>query len=279
VFIQLPGEVKYLIETLETSGHDAYAVGGCVRDSLLGKEPEDWDICTSATPGESLKLFERHPVIETGLKHGTITLMLNHKPFEITTYRVDGAYSDHRRPEQVTFVGSLREDLSRRDFTINAMAYHPQRGIVDYYDGMGDLKAGIVRCVGDAGIRFQEDALRMMRALRFASVLGFVIDPATAAAMHGTKDLLTNISAERIAGELNRFIVGDGAGGLLLQHIAVIAVILPELIPAIEFERHNPHHGYDVLTHIIRSVDSASKDVSVRLAMLFHDIAKPACYT
>ena len=278
VFIPLPDEVRYIIETLEADGYDAYAVGGCVRDSLLGKEPKDWDVCTSAAPETTLGLFGRHHTIETGLKHGTVTLMLNHRPFEITTYRVDGAYSDHRRPDRVTFVDSLQKDLSRRDFTINAMAYHPSRGIVDFFDGMGDLKAGVIRCVGEAGKRFQEDALRVMRALRFAAALGFTIDSATAAAMHEGKDLLNNIAAERIADELSRLIVGDGVSGLLLRHMPVMAVVIPELVPAMGFERHSPHCCYDVLTHLLRSVDSAVKDVQIRLAMLFHDIAKPACY-
>ncbi|MCL1854098.1 MAG: CCA tRNA nucleotidyltransferase [Clostridia bacterium] len=277
--IRLPGEVEYIIDTLETNGYDAYAVGGCVRDGLLGKEPKDWDICTPAPPAKTLNIFGAHHIIETGLKHGTVTLMIRHQPFEITTYRVDGPYSDCRRPDRITFVSCLREDLSRRDFTINAMAYHPSRGTVDFFGGMRDLKAGVIRCVGDAGVRFGEDALRIMRALRLAAELGFTIDSATSAAMLDRKNLLGTISAERIAGELNRLIVGDGAGGLLLKHMPVLTAIIPELEPAIGFEQHNPHHCYDVMTHILVSVDNAAKDVSIRLAMLLHDIAKPECYT
>jgi tRNA nucleotidyltransferase (CCA-adding enzyme) len=279
VNIKIPDEVQYIIDTLENNGSEAYAVGGCVRDSLLGKEPEDWDICTPALPEHTMKYFAEHHVIETGLKHGTITLMLNRKPFEITTYRIDGDYTDNRHPDKVEFANDLIEDLSRRDFTINAMAYNPKRGVVDLFGGAKDLSSGIIKCVGDADRRFQEDALRIMRALRFASVLGFSIDDDTSKAMIGNKKLLNNIAAERIAGELNKLIIGNGARDVLLEHIAVITEIIPEMSPAIGFEQNNPYHCYDVLNHILFSVENAPKDVRIRLAMLFHDIAKPECYT
>jgi len=276
---QIPNEVKYIIDTFETNGYEAYAVGGCVRDSLMPMEPKDWDICTSALPQTTMELFAKHHIIETGLKHGTITLMLEHKPFEITTYRIEGEYSDNRHPDNVEFVDNLKEDLSRRDFTINAMAYNPQRGIVDFFDGEADLNAGIIRCVGDAQKRFEEDALRIMRALRFAAVLGFAIDDKTVEAMYNKRELLKNIAAERIADELNKLIIGKNVRDILSKYMPVIGVIIPELLSAIGFEQRNPHHCYNVLDHILLSIDSAPKDVSIRLAMLFHDIAKPACYT
>ena len=277
--ITIPDEVQYIINTLENNGHEAYAVGGCVRDSLLGKEPKDWDICTPALPEQTEKYFAGHHIIETGLQHGTITLRLNQQPFEITTYRIDGVYTDNRHPDKVEFANDLKEDLSRRDFTINAMAYNPKSGIIDFFGGAEDLDYGIIKCVGDADKRFQEDALRIMRALRLASVLGFSISGDTSAAMFDNKKLLNNIAAERIAIELNKLIIGNGARGILLKYISVITEIIPELAPAIGFEQNNPYHCYDVLNHILFSVESARKNVHIRLAMLFHDIAKPECYT
>jgi len=277
--IKMPDEVQYIINTLQAHGHEAYVVGGCVRDSLLGKEPKDWDICTPSLPEQTVKYFEGCRVIETGLRHGTVTLMLGGMPFEITTYRIDGEYTDNRRPDQVKFVSSLREDLSRRDFTVNAMAYNPEMGIVDFFDGLGDLNAGIIKCVGDPDKRFREDALRIMRALRFASVLSYSIDRETAAAMHDNRGRLKNIAAERIASELNKLITGSGVRGVLSEHLPVVFEIIPELAPAAGFEQNNPHHCHDVLGHILHSVENAPVDVVVRLAMLFHDIAKPGCYT
>jgi tRNA nucleotidyltransferase (CCA-adding enzyme) len=274
-----PAEVQYIISTLENNGHEAYAVGGCVRDSLLGNEPKDWDVCTSAQPALTMKCFESCHIIETGLKHGTITLMLNHKPFEITTYRVDGAYADNRRPDSVEFTGDLRKDLSRRDFTVNARAYNPGTGIVDFFNGAADLQRKIIRCVGDADKRFQEDALRIMRALRFASALNFSIEENTAAAIYGNKKLLRNIAAERIANELNRLIIGRNAGNILLDFSSVIYEIIPELKKTAGFQQNNPYHHLDVWNHTVTSVLNAPADVALRLTMLFHDIAKPGCYT
>ena len=279
MIIKIPNEVQYIIETLQSNGHQAYIVGGCVRDSVLGKESKDWDICTSALPEQTMKCFDGHRIIETGLRHGTITLILNHMPFEITTYRIDGKYSDNRRPDTVEFVSSLKADLSRRDFTINAMAYNPDEGIVDFFFGMNDLQNGIIRCVGDAGQRFQEDALRIMRALRFASVLGFSIDGDTSKAMLDNCILLKNIAVERIASEINKMIIGDGFSGIILNHLPVIAEIIPEIMLMNGFEQNNPYHCHDVLKHSLLSIDHAPKDVVIRLTMLFHDIAKPKCYT
>ena len=278
-FPELPDEVRHIIDTLENNGFEAYAVGGCVRDGLLGKTPKDWDICTPARPLQTMKYFAGRHIIETGLRHGTITLMLNHKPFEITTYRIDGAYTDNRHPDKVEFTNDLKGDLSRRDFTINAMAYNPKRGVVDFFGGEKDLNSGIIKCVGDANKRFQEDALRIMRALRFASVLGFSIDDDTSKAMLDNKKLLNNIAVERIAAELNKFILGNGIRNIMLKHMPVITEIIPEMSPVIGFEQNNPYHCYDVLNHILFSVENAPEDVDIRLSTLFHDIGKPECYT
>lgn len=259
--IKIIEEVGYIIDKLESGGHEAYTVGGCVRDSLLGKEPEDWDICTSAVPEQTIKLFENHHIIETGLSHGTVTLMLNHKPFEITTYRTDGVYTDNRRPDSVEFVTSLKEDLARRDFTVNAMAYNPKEGIADFFGGADDLKHKIIRCVGNADKRFKEDALRIMRALRFSSVLGFSIESETSAAIYTNKELLRNISSERISAELNKLITGRDAGSVMLEYAAVINGIIPEL-------------------NTSESVDGVPADVVLRLAMMLKqsgaDTAKAA---
>jgi len=278
-FPEIPDEVRHIIDTLENNGCEAYAVGGCVRDSLLGKTPKDWDICTPARPEETMKYFAGRHIIETGLRHGTITLMLNHKPFEITTYRIDGAYTDNRHPDKVEFTSDLEGDLSRRDFTINAMAYNPKSGVVDLFGGVKDLNSGIIKCVGDANKRFQEDALRIMRALRFASALGFSIDDDTSKAMIDNKKLLNNIAVERIAVELNKFITGSGVRNIMLKHMPVITEIIPEMSPVIGFKQNNPYHCYDVLNHILFSVENAPEDVEIRLSMLFHDIGKPGCYT
>ena len=277
--IKIPDEVRYIINTLENNGCEAYAVGGCVRDCLLGKEPKDWDICTPAQPEHTMKYFAGHHIIKTGLKHGTITLRINHNSFEVTTYRIDGAYTDNRHPDKVEFANDLKEDLSRRDFTINAMAYNPKTGVVDFFGGAKDLDYGIIKCVGDAGKRFQEDALRIMRALRLASVLGFSINSDTSNAILDNKNLLKNIAVERVAAELNQLIVGNGARSILLKYISVITEIIPDLSPTIGFDQNNPHHCYDVLNHILYSVENARKDVCIRLIMLFHDIAKPECYS
>ena len=277
--IGLPEDVQYILKTLETQGYEAYAVGGCVRDSLLGKTPQDWDICTSALPEQTITTFAGHHIIETGLQHGTITLILNLKPYEITTYRVESKYSDNRRPDKVTFVNVLKRDLARRDFTVNAMAYNPNTGLVDYYSGQQDLQKGVVKCVGNSNKRFQEDALRIMRALRFASTFGFSIDGETAKAMHDNKKLLHNIAVERIAVELNKLLLGGGVRDIIGNHIDIITEVIPEFKSAIGFEQRNPYHCYDVLTHILCSVEASPKDVTLRLALFFHDIGKPACYT
>jgi len=277
--IEIPKNVKYIIETLENCGYEAYTVGGCVRDSLLGKVPKDWDICTSALPEQTKNCFCGERIIETGLKHGTITLMLENEPFEITTYRADGKYSDNRRPEQVKFVNVLKRDLARRDFTINAMAYNPKTGIVDYYGGQQDLAEKKIKCVGNPDKRFKEDALRIMRALRFAVAFGFCIDENTAKAMSDNKKLLQNISSERIATEINKIIMEDNICELLFSHLHILFEIIPELEPSFGFDQHSPYHCFDVLTHTLKTVENSPNDLIVRLTMLFHDIGKPECYT
>ena len=277
--IAIPADVRDILERLEASGFEAYIVGGCVRDILRGEAPEDWDICTSALPEQTIKVFAGYNVIETGLRHGTVTVVLNHKPFEITSYRSDGLYSDSRRPDTVVFLTDIRGDLSRRDFTINAMAYNPKTGVLDLFGGEEDLKRGVLKCVGDPNERFQEDALRILRAMRFASVLGLSIDERTARGMDGNRELLSKISAERIAAELNKMIVGTGVRDVFAEHTPVILEIIPELAPTLVFMQNNPHHCHDVFTHTLISIEVAVRDLVVRLAMLFHDIAKPSCHT
>ena len=261
IFINLPAEIGYITETLNKDGHEAYIVGGCVRDSLLGVKPKDWDICTSAIPEQTIKCFENHHIIQTGLQHGTITLMLNHQPFEITTYRRDGIYSDNRRPDTVEFVNNLREDLSRRDFTVNSMAYNQNNGLIDFFDGEKDLKNNIIRCVGNADKRFNEDALRIMRALRFSSVLGFSIEDKTSDSIFKNKSLLQNIAVERISVELNKLITGTGAFDILRKYTSVIAEFIPEIMSLNESDLYN----------ILKSMEFAPANVILRLAVLFHE--------
>lgn len=277
--IHLPKDVQCIIDTLNRQGHQAYAVGGCVRDSLLGVPPKDWDICTSALPEKMQRAFAGWHVVETGLKHGTLTVVLHHVPYEVTTFRVDGDYTDHRHPDQVYFVQDVREDLARRDFTVNAMAYHPETGLVDAFDGQADLAAGIIRCVGEPERRFDEDALRILRALRFASTYNFVIEERTAAAVHSLKGTLTGVAAERIRVELAKLLCGPGVGGILRTYADVIFQVLPELAPMQNFDQRTPHHRYDVWEHTVRAVESVPATEVLRLAMLLHDSGKPSAFT
>lgn len=277
--ITMPPKVKEIVKRLQEAGYEAYAVGGCIRDSILDKEPNDWDICTSAKPQETKDCFSEYTVVETGIQHGTVTVVIEHEPYEVTTYRVDGEYKDNRRPEQVQFVSELKEDLARRDFTINAMAYCEEDGLKDFFGGKNDLQSGVIRCVGDANKRFQEDALRIFRALRFASVLGFEIEEDTAKAIREEKMLLKNIAKERIQVELVKLLLGDGAKDILKEYSDVIAVIIPEIKDMIGFEQHNPHHCYDVWIHTIEALSHTPADKVIRLASLLHDSGKPHCYT
>jgi tRNA nucleotidyltransferase (CCA-adding enzyme) len=280
--IDIPACAKRLIRLLEDAGYEAFVVGGCVRDSLLGKEPHDWDICTSARPEEVCAILERNHIrtIETGLQHGTVTACYGMYNYEITTYRVDGEYSDNRRPDSVQFVVDVVEDLSRRDFTINAMAYSEADGLIDPWGGYGDLDKCLIHCVRNPDDRFREDALRIMRALRFASTYGFKIEEKTAKAIHRNKYLLKNISAERIRSELCKLLCGEGVLDILLEYKDVMAVIIPELEPCIGFDQNNPYHIYDVYDHIAHAVANyRGPDISIKMALLLHDIGKPECYT
>lgn len=245
----------------------------------MSREPHDWDICTSALPEQTIQCFDGFHIIETGLKHGTITIMIDYEPYEVTTYRIDGEYSDNRHPDEVKFVTNLKEDLSRRDFTINAMAYSPTAGIIDFYNGAKDLEQRRIRCVGDPDQRFNEDALRIMRALRFASVFGFEIAESTDCSIRYYQDLLKNISIERINSELCKLLLGKGAESILTKYADVISVVIPEIKPMIGFKQNNPYHYLDVWNHTIQTVTNAPEYLVIRLAMLFHDIAKPSCYT
>ena len=244
--INVPKSVEWIINRLEENGYEAYAVGGCVRDSVMGKEPHDWDICTSALPDETLSCLGMENIIENGIKHGTVTVRVDGENYEITTFRTDGEYTDNRHPESVTFVRDLREDLSRRDFTVNALAYNKQRGLQDYFEGVGDIENKVIRCVGSPDRRFGEDALRILRALRFSSVLGFDIEKRTSKSIHKNAYLLKNISKERIMSELIKILEGENVEAVLLGYSDVIAEIVPQMKPMIGFEQHNPHHVYDV---------------------------------
>lgn len=277
--IQLPKTVKQILNRLSESGFEAYIVGGCVRDCIMGKEPNDWDITTSALPSEVKTVFENERLIETGVSHGTVTLILNNSPYEITTYRVDGNYTDSRHPESVTFTRSLKEDLKRRDFTINAIAYNDVEGIVDLFDGARDIRLRTIRAVGDAATRFQEDALRILRALRFSSTLDFSIDEQTEKSAIECKDLLLNISAERILAELSKTLCGKNVKYVLKRFKDIVFTIIPELKLSDNFDQHTPYHAYDVYTHTVLALEKIEPKIHLRLATLLHDVAKPACHT
>lgn len=275
----IPQEAAWLLSRLNEAGHQAYVVGGCVRDALLGREPADWDVCTSATPGEMAEVFAGCHVVETGLKHGTLTVVLSHVPYEVTTFRVEEGYTDHRHPDRVRFVTDVREDLARRDFTVNAMAYHPETGLVDAFHGQEDLAAGVLRCVGDPATRFGEDALRILRALRFAAVYDFHIEEETARAVHALAPTLAQVAAERIRTELGKLLCGRAAARVLRDNADVIHVILPQTRAMQGFEQHTPYHRYDVWEHTLRVVEQSPQEEGVRLAALLHDAGKPHAFT
>ena len=280
----IPTDVNYLLSILEEDGYEAYIVGGCVRDKLYGhgKEPNDWDICTSAKPQEVIDLMDCYSIqtIETGLEHGTVTVRYKDNNYEVTTYRIDGEYSDNRRPDTVIFTDDIIKDLSRRDFTINAMAYSRTGRLIDPFDGYRDLTWTRIRCVGDPDERFREDGLRILRALRFAATYGFTIEGETASAIHRNSNLLKNISAERIQSELCKMICGKGILDILLEYKDVMEVIIPELKPCVGFNQRNKFHKYDVYDHIAHAVDGyRDNDISIKMALLLHDIGKPECFT
>lgn len=276
----LPREVERALSLLEQNGYEAYVVGGCVRDSLLGRTPNDWDITTSAFPEEMQAVFQGYRVIETGIKHGTLGVLIDGTLLEITTYRSDGEYLDNRHPSYVTFSRSIADDLSRRDFTVNAMAYHPIRGLVDLFGGQEDLDRGIIRCVGNPTKRFREDGLRILRAIRFSSVLDFFIDKDTEEAVLGCAGLLSGIAAERIREEFCKLLCGKGAVRVLRNYVDVLGVFFPEILPMLGFEQNTKYHCYDVFEHTLHALELETQgDLFVRLSLLFHDIGKPHCYT
>lgn len=278
VRIRLPQKVHDIIETLQAAGYEAYAVGGCIRDSVLGKEPDDWDITTSAKPEEVKKLFRR--TIDTGIIHGTVTVMMDKEGFEVTTYRIDGKYEDSRHPKDVTFTANLQEDLRRRDFTINAMAYNEKDGLIDIYEGLQDIDKGLIRCVGVAKERFREDALRMMRAVRFSAQLGYTIEDKTKEAIKELAPTLQNISAERIQTELVKLLVSDHPDYLKTAYeTGITAQVLPEFDICMKTAQNNPHHCYSVGEHILHTLCYVKADKALRLGMLFHDIGKPQTLT
>lgn len=277
--MELAETAQNVLKRLLEHGYSAYVVGGCVRDTLLGRTPGDWDICTSALPEEVEQCFSEYRIVETGLKHGTVTVFMQGELVEITTFRRDGEYFNHRSPRQVAFVGSLQEDLKRRDFTVNAMAADLNGKLIDLFDGQVDLAKRVIRCVGDPDQRFQEDALRILRAMRFASKLDFSIEPKTAAAMERNKALLREISGERIYRELTEMLIGTGVSAVLNQFGTVLQVVLPEIKPAVGFLQRSPYHNRDVWGHTIEAVGHSAPDPLVRWALLLHDLGKPACFT
>ena len=275
--LSIPKQCQKVLDIFEANGYEAYLVGGCVRDSILGKQPYDWDICTEALPEEILRLFQNYRVILTGLQHGTVTVLIDKMPIEITTYRIDGEYLDNRHPKEVIFTKKLWEDLSRRDFTINALAYHPKKGIIDCFEGLEDLKKRQIRAVGNAVERFHEDGLRIMRAIRFATVLNFSYDDDTEQAILTCSYLLKNIATERIQVELNKILLSPWVKRGLndLYRFGCFSCFLPEMCHTYGFEQNNPYHKYDVFQHTLESVSLVENDIVLRLAMLLHDVGKP----
>ncbi len=276
--MHIPSSVSHILARLEEAGFAAYAVGGALRDLIRGVEPHDWDIATAALPEQVMEVFAGEQIIPTGIRHGTVTLVIDHIPYEITTFRGEGEYTDHRRPDAVHFLDSIEADLARRDFTAGAIAYSPTRGLCDPFGGVADVQAGILRAVGDPLTRFAEDGLRVLRALRFASACGFTIAPDTTAALHAGRELISPIAVERIYSELTRMLCGDGVEAVLITFGDVLAVAIPELEPLFGFAQNTPYHNRDVWAHTAATVAAIEPDPVLRWAMLLHDIAKPACH-
>ena len=285
--IEIPSGANEIIHNLQNNGYEAFLVGGCVRDSILGRPIHDYDITTSATPYEMMKVFKDKRIIETGLQHGTITIVINGEGYECTTYRIDGNYSDSRRPDSVAFTRSLEEDLKRRDFTINAMAYNNEVGLIDPFNGMEDIKYHKIRCVGRAEDRFSEDALRILRAIRFASQLGFVVDSDASLNIHKMYKNLENISIERINSEFCKIAASSDFCVQMVLYHEVFSLFIPEIKDMFGFQQNNPYHIYDVWNHTVHAVqayecdcepDLNSRDLITSLAVFFHDIGKPHCY-
>lgn len=277
--VNIPSYVFTVVKRLESIGFQAYLAGGCVRDSIMNIAPNDYDITTNARPEEIKNVFRDFKLILTGEKHGTVAVITNGGIIEITSYRLEKGYTDGRHPDNVEFTSSLIEDLRRRDFTVNAMVYGIHDGLIDPFNGRDDIKNKIIRTVGAPEKRFEEDALRILRGLRFSSRLGFSIESGTAEAVHNLRLLLKNISAERIRDEFVQIIRGQNAGEVLKSYRDVISVFIPEVIPCFDFEQHSPYHKYDVWEHTVNAVSECIDKENVKLAMFFHDIAKPECFT
>ncbi len=278
--LELPEYVEFATQRLEASGYEVFAVGGCVRDMLMGKVPNDYDLTTSALPEQIKECFSDQRVIETGIKHGTVTVLVGGVPLEITTYRCDGEYDDNRHPKKVTFTKDIRDDLARRDFTVNAMAYNKKEGLVDPFGGAEDISRSVIRCVGDPDTRFSEDGLRIMRAVRFCSVLGFSMDKTTEFSVKKNRELLKNISAERLRDEFFKLICGKNATDVIREFYGVIAVFIPELLSCVGFDQNCKYHSLDVFEHTLAVIDGCSQeDRILRLAAFFHDIGKPLSYS
>lgn len=275
----IPAQVETALNVFYQNGYSAYIVGGAVRDLVMNITPSDWDIATAAKPQITEELFSAYKCVETGIKHGTVTVIIDDLPIEITTFRIESSYSDNRRPDSVDFVSDLSSDLSRRDFTCNAMAFNPQEGLVDLFGGREDIQNKLLRCVGEPEVRFHEDALRIMRALRFSSILGFEIDKDTSNAVIDCTDLLGNISAERIFSELTKLLCGVNAKEILLDYSSVFFFIMPELKPMKGCAQHHERHMYDVWEHSAASVGYIKPEPCLRLAMLLHDSGKPLVKT
>lgn len=277
--LQLPDAIRKVIEKLEYCGFSGYLVGGCVRDYLLGKIPKDFDMTTDATPTEVMNCFRENRVIETGIAHGTVTVILDGFPIEITTHRTETGYSDKRHPDAVLFTKNIRDDLARRDFTINAMAYHPSQGLIDLFGGKKDIEDQIIRCVREPNRRFNEDALRILRGLRFASVLKFRIEENTRRAIFENRDSLKAISVERVAIELTKLLCGENARAVVTDGVSVLGVMIPELLPMVGFDQKNCHHCYDIFLHTVVALENIKPIPHLRWTMLFHDMGKPEKFT
>ena len=277
--MELPFQIAEILERFERFDYDAFVVGGCVRDALMGNQPHDYDITTSALPNETERVFSDCRVIETGIKHGTVTVLYKGQSIEITTFRVDGEYADGRHPNSVTFSRSIEDDLSRRDFTMNGIAYNPKVGLVDPFGGENDIKSRTIRCTGNPELRFSEDALRILRALRFSSVLGFSIEKRTAETITSHRSDLHKVSAERIFSELKRLLCGKDIKRVMLEYPKVFAEILPPLAEQTGYDQGSRYHDSTLYEHTARAVEAAPAEPALRLAMLFHDMGKPRCRT
>lgn len=279
MYIPLNEDVELILNKLSENGFDCYIVGGCVRDSLLGIAPHDWDITTNALPQQISAVFSSYQQFDAGIKHGTVSVVINKQVYEITTFRIDGSYTDNRRPDSVTFTADIEQDLLRRDFTVNALAYNPKSGIKDFCSGIEDIKYKALRCVGNPDERFNEDALRILRCLRFASVYGFSIEPETSKSIIRNKRLLLNISAERIKAELEKLLCGDNADFVLRRYKEVFAVVIPEIEVMFNYDQNTPHHNKTLWKHTVSSIKHIKPDPVLKMTMLLHDIGKPQTRT